>query len=78
MKHFKTYQFSSLPDFIGQKRNESKILNSQVFPDYFNSIEDVWVELNDWLSYGEEDGFNKGLAFAKAGPLYAMYAKKQK
>ena len=50
-EHLKNYKFSSLPDFVGPGRIESKILNKELFPKYFESPRDIWNDLNDWLDY---------------------------
>jgi len=64
IEHLESYKFSSLPDHLDIRRKENKILNLSYFPKYFETVEEVWDELGDWL----EDGDYKGLAFAKARP----------
>ncbi len=46
-----SYAYSSLPDYIGQSRPESKILNTESYPDYFATATDHHKELFDWLQY---------------------------
>lgn len=46
-----SFQYSSLPDYLGNQRNENKIINPDPFPEYFNSHQDIQSELFEWLSY---------------------------
>jgi len=45
----KEYKYSSFNDYLGLKRNENKILNKSLFPDYFLSRKDFVEEIFDWL-----------------------------
>ena len=46
-----TYKYSSLPDYLGQDREEKKILNPELFPGYFQTEASHKAELLDWLKY---------------------------
>lgn len=50
----RSYQYSSLPDYLGQARVEQKILSPSVFPEYFQTAADHWSDLKQWLRYREE------------------------
>ena len=50
------YYHSSYVDYQGTMRPESKIINRKVFPDYFTTIKDFDLFIDEWLS------------FTKAGP----------
>lgn len=47
------YAYSSFLDYQGKDRVEQKILNRDVFPEYFVSVEDFDAFVGDWLSFGE-------------------------
>ncbi len=47
------YVHSSLPDYLGEERQTAKILNRDVFPEYFQNIRDQKNELMEWLDYQE-------------------------
>ncbi len=49
-----SYQYSSLPDYLGRVRPESKILDTKPFPDYFATGASHHAELFDWLQYTEK------------------------
>lgn len=54
-KYLLKYKYSSYLDFIGGKRNESKILNTSVFPNYFPSSKLFEKEIFEWLDYNENE-----------------------
>jgi putative transposase len=47
-----SYEYSSLHDYIG-KREETKILSPEKFPEYFEAKSEVDKELLEWLTYRE-------------------------
>lgn len=47
------YPYSSLRDYFEITRDEGIIIDSEYFPEYFNSIKDHEVELLEWLDYEE-------------------------
>ncbi len=49
-KYLHDYQFSSLPDYSGD-RIESSILKKEKFPEYFASKTEIDAELLEWLTY---------------------------
>ena len=49
-----SFQYSSLPDYLGQKREENKILDPKPFPEYFLTPNDIKNELFEWLTYNQE------------------------
>lgn len=49
-----SFQYSSLPDYLGQKREENMILNSTPFPEYFLTPEDIKKDIFEWLKYNQE------------------------
>ncbi len=53
-KYLIQYQYSSYPEYNGINREENKILNRNVFPEYFTDIKDHEDEINDWLNYNEQ------------------------
>ena len=48
------YEYSSYPDYKGIARQQNKILNKSVFPDYFQIIKDFDQEINNWLSLSQQ------------------------
>ena len=50
----KSYEYSSLPDYLQVARLENKIINPEPFPDYFATAADHIEELQDWLQHKEE------------------------
>lgn len=49
----KDYQWSSYQDYCGLKREQSKILSKDNFPDYFEDKEVFKKEIFDWLSFNQ-------------------------
>ena len=49
----RNYQYSSLPDYLGQSRVERKIISPRAFPEYFQTSADHWSDLKEWLRYRE-------------------------
>ncbi len=47
------YRHSSLPDYLGEKRQLGKILSYKAFPEYFTTVKDQIGELMEWLDYQE-------------------------
>lgn len=47
----KDYKFSSYSDYLGQPRLQSKILNKEVFPEYFSNPQEIETEMLDWLDF---------------------------
>jgi putative transposase len=48
-----SFQYSSLSDYLGQKREEGKIIDPKPFPEYFATQNDIKNELFEWLTYNE-------------------------
>jgi putative transposase len=48
-----SFQYSSLPDYLGQKREEKKIIDPGPFPEYFLTTDDIKRNLFEWLTYNE-------------------------
>jgi putative transposase len=48
-----SFQYSSLPDYLGQKREENKIIDPKPFPEYFLTQDDIKKEIFEWLTYNE-------------------------
>ena len=46
-----TYQYSSLPDYLGVVRPEVDIIAPADFPEYFSNTSDIKHELLDWITY---------------------------
>ena len=53
-KYLDSYTYSSLKDYIGEKRQFGKILRSEVFPKYFRTTSDFIEDMNEWLAYNQE------------------------
>lgn len=51
LKFLKEYRYSSYLDFFQVKREENKILNIKVLPEYFEKPLDFENTLRDWLEY---------------------------
>ena len=50
----KSYEYSSLPDYLQVARPENLIIDPKPFPDYFETVADHVSELKDWLLYKDE------------------------
>lgn len=48
--YLQNYNFSSLPDYLGSKRDAMAILSQEDYPEYFNSLKSVEDELLDWIN----------------------------
>lgn len=48
-----SFQYSSLPDYLGADRKEKAIISPTPFPGYFSTTGDIKAELFDWLTYEE-------------------------
>jgi putative transposase len=48
-----SFQYSSLSDYLGQKREENKILDPRPFPEYLLNPNDIKKELFEWLTYND-------------------------
>lgn len=51
-KYLDMYTYSSLLDYVGN-REESKILDKDKFPEYFNTKQEIDRELLEWLNFGK-------------------------
>jgi putative transposase len=47
----KKYDYSSYSDYLGVKREEGKILNIEVFPEYFETVTDFDSMINEWINF---------------------------
>jgi putative transposase len=54
LEFLKKYKFSSFLDYLGIDRREGKILNKNVFPEYFKNPEEHLNEIVEWLEYDKE------------------------
>ena len=54
-EYLHTYHYSSYPDYAGTSRVESKILNKEALPDYFDGVRDFKTEISDWLSFTQKE-----------------------
>jgi putative transposase len=55
-KYLTEYSFSSYPDYHGLARLESKIINQEVFPEYFTKQKDFNIFIDEWLSFSTKEG----------------------
>lgn len=46
-----SYEYSSLPDYLGRYRKQVKIINQAPFPKYFSDHQDIKKELFEWLTF---------------------------
>lgn len=52
IQYAKDYQYSSLKDyFSSNNESRSQIINPEAFPDYFPTINEIEVDLLEWLNY---------------------------
>lgn len=52
LNHIATYEWSSYPDYSGEKsRAVAALLDTKAFPDYFSSKEALHRELFDWINF---------------------------
>ena len=47
------FQYSSLPDYFGQVRPQTAIINPTPFPEYFLSPSDIKNEMFEWLTFNQ-------------------------
>ncbi|MAQ59215.1 hypothetical protein CL638_00695 [bacterium] len=50
-KYLQEYHFSSYLEMMGHKRKESRILNSEPFPNYYDSFSRAEKEVREWLAF---------------------------
>jgi putative transposase len=50
LKFLNKYKWSSYLDYLGTKRNENLILDTDKFPDYFQTKDKFQLEIIDWIS----------------------------
>lgn len=48
-----SFQYSSLPDYLGQDRKEKAVVNPKPFPEYFQTAAEHQNELFEWINYKE-------------------------
>lgn len=53
-KFLKSYPYSSLFDYLGNKRPEGKILNSTSMPLYFETTKEIMQGLEDWIEIAQD------------------------
>ena len=51
LEYLQNYTYSSYLDFLGTKRIQNKILNTENFPEYFPSKKSFEKEIFDWLTF---------------------------
>lgn len=49
------YKYSSYLDYIGVKRKEASILNMESFPQYFQTLKEFEVFVDEWLTFNEKN-----------------------
>ena len=52
-QHLEKYNFSSYLDYKDVERLEGKIINREVFPEYFDNKKDFDFFIDEWLSLSE-------------------------
>ncbi|MFH1455123.1 MAG: transposase [bacterium] len=50
-KFLNSYKYSSYPDYFLTNRRESVILNKEIFPEYFDNIENFQKNIFGWLEF---------------------------
>lgn len=53
VEFLKKYKYSSLLDYLNTNRDENKITNKDVAPDYFKESKDHLKEIIEWIKYEE-------------------------
>ncbi len=53
-KYLDEYSWSSYPDYTDKHRTEGKIINKEVFPDYFNNKNEFDDFVNFWINYSKD------------------------
>jgi REP element-mobilizing transposase RayT len=54
-KYLELYRFSSYLDYLDKPRVAGKILNKEVFPDYFKTAGEFQEYLDKWIDYDSDD-----------------------
>ena len=54
IRFLEKYIWSSYLDYKNTKRSQNKILNKEVFPEYFQNIKDFDADIKEWLNFSEE------------------------
>jgi len=52
-EYIEKYRYSSYPEYIGGHREESKIINRSVFPEYFAGVQDFDAFIKDWINFSD-------------------------
>jgi len=60
-KFLANYLWSSYLDYKNIVRPENKILNTEVFPEYFRSVKDFDIEIKEWLNFSQDEFAEVGL-----------------
>lgn len=50
-QYLKEYKYSSYPDYIGEQREESVILNKEAFPEYFENVKEFDDFITDMMKF---------------------------
>jgi len=58
-RYLQRYPHSSYSDYLGVPRIESKILNKETLPDYFDTARDFKAEIADWFEYQKELAYTR-------------------
>lgn len=53
-RYLESYRYSSYLDYLGKKRNENCILNTEQLPEYFSRGADFKLFVTEWLTYKPE------------------------
>ncbi|KKR70530.1 MAG: hypothetical protein UU13_C0004G0026 [Candidatus Nomurabacteria bacterium GW2011_GWB1_40_7] len=51
LKYLDNYKYSSYLDYLGAKRKQNSIINSDAYPDYFPSEQSFKKEILEWINY---------------------------
>ncbi len=52
-KYLEKYFYSSFQDYMGEKRQEGKVLNKSAFPEYFADFKEFEQFIDEWLNFKE-------------------------
>ncbi|MEI8175125.1 MAG: transposase [bacterium] len=52
-KFLSTYEYSSLPSYLETYTTYDKIVQKDLFPEYFPSSKNMWSEILEWINYNK-------------------------
>ena len=55
LKYLAKYRYSSYPEYLGDLRDETTIINRSAFPEYFAEVQDFERFIKDWMAFANNE-----------------------